>query len=256
MKKSNNIKKIEKLKLFLLMVIVVSFNSCYTQKDKRLLQESRSLPYYQPVDYSEYKIAVNDELVFRIITEDDEFVNLIGVGNATNNIISYRVYPDGTIDVPFIEKIKVAGKTIPEAELEIKRKFGEIILKSLQIKLTLKNKVYTVLGEGGNGIFPIYKDKLNIYQALAQSGRIALSGDRKHIKIVREEDGKPKILEFDIRPQSVIDSKYYYVYPNDIIYVQKESSSFYKSNSYFELIGLITSSISLFSTVYYYTKYK
>ncbi len=247
----------KQLKPLFLLAIILTLNSCYTQKDKRFLQTSSSLPEYDYSDYKEYKIAVNDELIFRIITEDDEFVNLIGVGNVSgSNVISYRVYPDGTIDVPFLENIKVEGKTMTEAALIIENKFKEIISKDVQVKLTLRNKVYTVLGDAGKGIFPIYKDRLNIYQALAQSGKIALSGDRKHIKIVRERNGKPEILEFDIRPQSVIESKYYYIYPNDIIYVQTESSSFYKTNSYSGLIGLITSSIALFSTVYYYTKYK
>ena len=79
-------------------------------------------------------------------------------------------------------------------------------------------------------------------------------GDRKHVKIIRETEGKPEIMEFDIRPNSVIKSKYYYIYPNDIIYVQKDPASFYKANSYGSFIGLISSSISLFTTVFYFTE--
>lgn len=240
-----------------LLSLILIMNSCYTQKDKTLMQDSKNLPQYKAISYEDYKIQVNDELLLRVISTDDEFIKMIDAGSNGNqqNMISYRVYSDGSIDIPFIDSVKVANLTISEAAVNIQNRFRQIV-PDAEVKLTLANKSYTVIGEAGNGMFPIYKDRLTIYQALAQSGDIALSGDRKHVKIIREKDGKPEILEFDIRPKSVIDSKYYYVYPNDIIYVQKENASFYKSNNYGTFIGIITSSISLFTTVLYYTKLK
>lgn len=241
--------------LLLITAAALTLSSCYTQRDKTLLQESKSFPRYEKTNYEEYKIHVNDELIFRITSTDEEFVRLIDAGSSASQQqgVSYRVYQDGTIDLPFIDSVKVAGMTIASAIDVIQHRFQQII-PDAEVKLALSNKVYTIIGEAGNGLFPIYRDKLTIYQALAQSGEIALSGDRKHIKIIREVKGKPVIMEFDIRPKSVIDSKYYYIYPNDIIYVQKESASFYKTNNYGAFLGLITSSISLFTTVFYYTK--
>ncbi len=247
--------KTKAVQLLLTAVVTIALSSCYTQRDKTLLQESKTLPKYEKSSYEEYKIQVNDELIFRITSTDEEFVRLIDAGSSSSQQqgISYRVYQDSTIDLPFVDSIKVAGLTIADATEAIQKRFKQII-PDVEAKLALSNKVYTVFGEAGNGLFPIYRDKLTIYQALAQSGEIALSGDRKHVKIIREIKGEPVIMEFDIRPKSVIDSRYYYVYPNDIIYVQKESASFYKTNNYGSFLGLITSSISLFTTVYYYTK--
>ncbi len=247
-----NIKKYINKNYFVLFVIALIVSSCYTPRDKHFLQKSSTLPRYKRINYSEYKISVNDEILLKITTQDKNFVDLIGL--TRNNMVSYRVYPDSTIDIPFVEGIKVAGKTLPEANLEVERRFKEIV-PDANVKIALSNKHYTVIGDAGRGVFPVYKEKLTIYQALAQSGKIALSGDRKHIKIIREINGVPTILEFDIRPRSVINSKYYYVYPNDIIYVQREGASFYKTNSYGGLLTLITSSLSLFTTIYYFTKY-
>lgn len=241
--------------LIALVALSFSLNSCYTQKDKSLMQANKSLPQYEKADYEHYTIEVNDELIFRVVSTDEEFIRLIEAGGASQQqAISYRVYPDGTIDLPFIDSIKVAGKTVQQAATQIQSRFRQLVFDA-EVRLAIANKSYTVIGEAGRGIFPVYKDKLTIYQALAQSGEIALSGDRKHIKIIREIDGKPEIMEFDIRPNSVIKSKYYYIYPNDIIYVQKDPASFYKTNNYGSLIGLITSSISLFTTVYYLTEF-
>lgn len=239
--------------ILLLILFPIVFSSCYTQRDKRLLQESRTLPNYKSEDYKDYILQVNDELVFRAISTDEDFIKLIDAEMTLGQNLTYRIFPDGTIDLPFINSIRVEGKTIPQAADEIRKRYQSLV-SDVDIKLALANKTFTIIGEAGNGVFPIYKEKMNIYQALAQSGAIALSGDRKHIKIVRETNGEPEILEFDIRPKSIIDSKYYYIYPNDIIYVQKEPANFYKANSYGALLGLITSSISLFTTVYYFTK--
>ncbi len=249
-----NIRKYINERCLVLLGFLLFFSSCYTPRDKHLLQKSESLPQYKRIKYKEYRLAVNDELLLKITTQDKKFIKLIGLNQ--NNLTAYRIYPDSTIDIPFVEKIKVAGKTISEATVEVEKLFQEV-LPDAKIRLGLKNKIYTVIGEAGSGgVFPVYKERLTIFQALAQSGKIALSGDRKHIKIIREIDGKPQILEFDIRPYSVIKSKYYYIYPNDIIYVQREPSSFYKTATYSQLISVVSSSLSLFTSVYYYTKYR
>lgn len=238
--------------------LLLTVNSCYTPRDTVLLQESKSLPKYETQHFSDYLIQPNDELVFRLLSQDKDFSKLIGANlssgvSSSSGMISYRVYPDSTVDIPFVDRVKVAGMTLDEASEKIKLKFREVV-PDAEIKLTLFNKTYTVIGDAGTGMFPVYKEKLTIYQALAQAGEIQLSGDRKHIKIIREINTKPEILEFDIRPKSIIDSKYYYIYPNDIIYVQRSPSSFYKTNNYSALLGLITSSLSLLVSVFYLSK--
>ncbi len=247
---------IHTLNYVFLLVVLFTLNSCYTPKETILLQDSASLPTYDEAEYKDYKITPNDELMFRLMTSDEDFSNLIGssrasMGSSIN--FSYKVYADSTIDLPFLTPIKVGGLTLEQAKEEIKKKYVEIV-PDAELKLTLANKTYTIIGDAAPGVYPIYKSKLTIFQALAQSGEIQLSGDRKHIKIIRNTDTKPEILEFDIRPKSIINSKYYYVYPNDIIYVQRAPMSFYKVNNYSSFLGLISSSISLFISAFYFNK--
>jgi polysaccharide export outer membrane protein len=245
-----------KIKVLILIMIAVSLSSCYNYQKLRLLQESRTLPKYEKATYEEYRIRVNDELIYRLITSDESISGVISsqtVANSTMNQISYRVYTDGTIDLPFIDSIRVVGLTLNEASKVIETKFKEIIPDAV-VKLSLSNKTFTVLGDVGTGIFPIYKEKLTIFQALATSGDFFEQSDRRHIRIIRETDNGTKILEFDIRPKSIIDSKYYYVYPNDIIYVKREFSSFYKVNNYSTLLGVISLSVSLLFNVLIYSK--
>jgi polysaccharide export outer membrane protein len=219
------------------------------------LQENTSLPVYEKSEYNNYKIRVNDLLIYRLITSDQTMSGLIGGsgGSGAQFQVSYRVYPDGTIDLPFVDSIHVVGLTIKEATKVIESRLKEII-PDVIIKLGLANKTFTIFGDIGSGIFPIYREKMTIFQALAMSGDFNEQSDRRHVRIIRETDKGTVIINFDVRPKSIIDSRYYYVYPNDIIYVQKEFSSFYKVNNYSSILGLISFSLSLLFSVLVFTK--
>jgi len=235
--------------------VVFSFTSCYNYRSIGLLQENNSkLPIYNKIEYADYRIKVNDEIVYRLMTSDETISKLIiSENSSTQNAISYRVYPDGTIDLPFVKRIKVLNLTIPEATLAVESRFKELI-PDASVKLSLSNKSFTVIGEAGTGIFEIPRDRLTIFQALSISGDLNLSGDFKKVKILRETSIGTQVLEFDIRPKSIIESKYYYIYPNDIIYVQRASSSFYKISNWSNFSRLISSSLALLFTVFYLNK--
>ena len=229
---------------------------CYPHSAIGLLQDRKKLPQYEHVDYEPYRLQINDEVIYRLITMDETISKVMTGGRtgvSTNDVNSYRVYSDGTIDIPFLKPIHVEGLTMEEARLEVERNFREII-PDAEIKLSIYNKTFTVIGDINSGTFPIYRDKLTIYQALAMSGDLRDGADHKHVRILRPHgNDEPEILEFDIRTNTIIESKYYYVYPNDVIYVSRSKGSFYKVASYSGLLGLITSSISLLVSVLTYS---
>ena len=202
-----------------------------------------------------YRIRVNDEIVYRLVTMDETMSKMLGANTFTNGQYanSYRVYPDGTIELPFLKPLHIAGLTEMEAQDSLCAAFREI-LPDADVKLTLYNKFFSVIGDARSGRYYIYKEKMNIFQALAMTGDVMNSGDRRHIRIVRPRDGaeEPEILEFDIRTNTIIDSKYYYIYPNDVIYVARTKDSFYKVPTYTGFLGLITSSVALLTTVLNY----
>jgi len=236
-------------------MIILLMSSCYSYRYVGLLQEkNRQLPKYEESEYEEYRIKVDDELLFRLITADEMISKLIVSGQSlagSQNYISYRVYPDGTVDFPFVKNIPVEGLTLAEATVVIEERFKEIVPDAV-IRLTLANKTFTVIGEIGTGVYPIFRDKMTLYQALSMSGEIRYTGDYKKVKIIRETGKGTRILEFDIRPRSIINSEYYYIYPNDIIYVQRNPASFYKVENYSSFISIISTSLSLLFAAFYY----
>ena len=249
----------KKIYFIVLALSAILMTSCYSHRVIGYLQEptkANKLPVYDSVAYEPYRIRVNDEIIYRLITLDETMSKMLG----TNNVVtsgqyanSYRVYSDGTVDRSFLEPLKIAGLTEAEAQDTLRTAFKEII-PDADVKLALYNKYFSVVGDANAGRYYIYKEKMNIFQALAMTGDVMNSGDRRHIRIIRPRDGgqEPEVLEFDMRTNSIIDSKYYYVYPNDVIYVARTKDSFYKVPTYTGFLGLITSSVALLTTVLNY----
>ena len=172
-----------------------------------------------------------------------------GTVSTNSSSITYRIYEDGTIDIPFLSKVKVAGLTLQQAEMKIEEELKSFA-DDVRVKVALSTGTFCVIGDAGRGYFPIYKDRLTIYQALALCGGISPSADYGRVKILRRTVEGTKILEFDIRPQSVIDSEYYYVYPNDVIYFDFSKRRFWAIDSYSGFLSVISSSLSMLVSVW------
>ena len=252
----------KKIRIILVGLVAVLLSSCYSHRVIGYLQEPtkmNKLPQYDSVPYEPYRIRVNDEIIYRLVTLDETMGKVL----ATNNVASsgqyansYRVYQDGTIELPFLQPLKVQGLTEVEAQEVLREAFREII-PDADVKLALYNKYFSVIGDAHSSQYYIYKEKMNIFQALAMTGDVMNSGDRRHIRIIRPRDNgqEPEILEFDLRTNTIIDSKYYYIYPNDVIYVARTKNSFYTVQNYSGFISLITSSVALLTTVLNYVAY-
>lgn len=230
------------------LVVVVMLNSCYTRRENSLLLEN-NVPEYTKTNYEGYKIQVNDELLLNVLSLDEDVSAMFGssVGTQQNSVV-YRVYADSTIDMPYVGRVKVAGLPLREAQKRVKeslKSFGE-----LEVRMAFSQKSFTVVGEAGRGVYPIDKDKITIFEALALAGNIQITGDHKNVHLIRSSADGPKVYTFDVRSKDIINSEYYYIQPNDIIYVDKKRSSFFKVQSYSNVLGVVSSVITFSLTVW------
>ena len=229
--------RIKYFQIIVFALLLVALNSCYSYRQVGLLQEREDLPQYDSIAYEPYRLQVNDEIVYRVITMDQTIAKTLSTNNTSTGQYanSYRIYSDGTVDLPFLPPIKLAGLTELEARDTLRAAMREII-PDADVKLSMYNKRFTVLGDANSGTYYIYKERMTIFQALALSGDLRNAGDRRHVRIIRPHGNEePEVLEFDIRTNTIIDSKYYYVYPNDLIYVSRDPASFYKQRIYQEM---------------------
>lgn len=236
-------------KILVLSLLLLLMSSCITGKQKKYLQNDNEQTEYKTMPFEQYRLNVNDELVYYMMTEDLDVQQLYNMGSSmytTNGNLTYRIYEDGCILLPSIGRVEVAGLTVSEAERRVTERFRAYVVPDAEIKIALANNYFYVQGDGGKGQFYMYKENLNIFQALAMAGDITSMGDKEHVRIIRKgSDGVDYIKTFDLRKASIIGSEYYYVRPNDVIYIPTTSRSFFRIDSMTSFITVIVTPLSL-----------
>ena len=240
------------MRLFKYIFLLFLLSSCTMNRYTRLLQESDRLPQYAKVEMERYRIQVDDELRVKILTINHEATGIFNAGSNNTGRLGnvYRVYTDGTIDLPFVSGIHVVGLTLSQAREKIQEQMKTLIL-DVEVVVALNNNYFYVLGDAGKGNFLLYKEKITIFQALAMFGGIHKVGSRKNVYIMRKDaEGKTQVKKFDIRSITVLDSEYYYIQPNDIIYIPPASERFFRLDSFGAIMSVISTSFSFFFLIY------
>ncbi len=235
-----------------LMVIMLAglFSSCITNKQKKYLQDETRLTY-KSVNFEEYRVRINDEITYYLLTTNQEsqaiYNNRAGSSSsfAGTNSSSYRIYEDGTVFLPFAGQVKIVGLTVRETQNLLTEKYRKFV-PDAEVRVALVNNFFYVLGDNGKGQFYMYKDDLNIYQALAMAGDVSSMGDKRNIKIIRKAvNGTDQVQTFDLRKASVVESEFYYVRPNDVIYIPTNSNSFFRVESFSSFVSMFVAPMSL-----------
>jgi len=224
----------------LLLVLVLFSSSCITNKDVVYLQNKGTIAndslqikaLAQP-----YRVQIDDILSINVKALDEELVKIFNPTNtsaiAGGNIglseqglyfNGFTVDLHGNIEFPILGEINVLGYTVEEIEDKVKDLLLEKYFKeTAQIFVTVKlaGLRYTTLGEIGNkGTQVLYRERVNILEAVANAGDIAQTGDRKDVLIVRQYPDGQKIHHIDLTDIAAMESEFYYIQPNDIIMVK------------------------------------
>lgn len=225
-----------KLKLVLLFLIVlVGFTSCIPNKQLAYMQNSKKSPdeIILNKQVPPYKVQIGDALSIRIKALDQALVGMFNPIASENNVemsSSDRMYFDGfiidnhgDINVPTLGKVNVLNLTLKEIKKKIKTKLlDEYFKKEANLFVTVKlgGIKFTTLGEILTpGTQVVYQDRVNIFEAIANAGDIVITGDRKDVLIIRPYPGGQKVHHIDLTTVDVFESPYYYIQPNDIIYI-------------------------------------
>lgn len=231
-------------------LILLVITSCTTKKDILYFQDHKTNPNSN-IQYVTPKIQVNDILninVSAIITESVLPFNNQNNGGAQ---ASYLVDADGNITFPIIGKVNVLDLTIREVEDKIKtilESKGILINPTISARVT--NSKITILGSiNGPGTFTYPEANITLLQAIGYAGDLNVRGKRQDILIIREEGGKRTYGHIDLRKTDWFDGPYYYVKPNDVIYINPNGPQI-KSAGYITtwtgLISIFTTSLSLY----------
>lgn len=234
-----------KNKLLLLCLLVVSLlSSCVTPKDTNLLQEDVKKNYLP--DFSQnadYKIIPGDRLALQVYTLDEDMQKLFSMftqritnsgsaiaiasneGNLTRSNI-LNVYSDGTVNIPYLNKIPVQDLSLLEAKSLIERKFQEFS-PNITIELRLENRYFSMLGETSESRVAMPSPKITIFQALALASPLEPFGNYRKVSIIRQKSDGTEVKTFDLRSKDIVNSEFYYIQPNDVIYIEQMSRTFF-----------------------------
>ena len=219
------------LKFILLIVTINILGSCETRENMIYFQNIEDAEIERNMIFNSPKVQVGDLLSISVSALDMEAVkpfnipvivynNISGSVNGVPKQQGYRVLNDENINFPIIGKLKVAGLTISETQdLVVSKLLGYI--KDPIVNIEIINFKVTILGDVGRpGTFRVENEQISILQAIGLAGGLTIQGKRNNILVIREKSGNKEYKRIDLRDADLLNSEYYYLQQNDVVYIQ------------------------------------
>lgn len=251
---------------FILLLVSSLFVSCIPIKDLVYLQDKGSSGEQSTVAAVEskpYRVQVNDVLSVTIKAIDPKLVSIFNKTEGTSTAKSetglyfdgFTVDDHGNIRMPILGELNVIGYTLEEVRTTIEKKLLEEYFKSeanIFVTVKLAGFKYTINGEvGSTGTKTLYQEHVNIMEAIANSGDITTVGNRKAVTVIRQTPTGVQMHDLDLTDVNVMKSPYYYLQPNDYIYVKPlRQKTWGTGQTGIQSIGTIITLLSLATTVY------
>jgi len=256
---------VRKLPQLLFLASLLFFAGCTPFRKVVLFQKNadNQTPdsLYANQDY-EFVIAPSDLLRVRVVSAVDEVTESLEVFNpaaaaataiGTTGTGAYLtgtlVDKNGTIELPYVGNIPVAGLTLAQAADTIRSRLSSYILdvdRNLLVTLKILNFNVNVLGEvGRQGIVQAENEYLTVTEVLAKAGGITDFGNRQNVKLIRTDrlTKKTTFYRIDLTTQEMVAPQLARLQPNDVLYVQPLRRKQFSSAG--QLLGLITGIISV-----------
>lgn len=241
--------------------------SCVTARKVNYMQEpDKYIPSYaDTLDFEDYQLRIGDRMYIYVYSVDENIQKMYNAGgtNASQmrqqmsqggtygsyDLYTYLVDQDGFIDFPTIGKIQVLGNTTREVKHKLEQELSTLLHElpgghsMISCEVNIVNRSFSVIG-AQSGRYMINKEKMTIFEALAMAGDLGEFNSRKEIKLVREINGVTTVKTFDARTKDIVNSEFYYIEPNDIIYIRQIPGYSFGINHVTTVIGVTASTIS------------
>lgn len=221
--------------------IVILGSSCSYKQNQILFEKKASIAdtaTQQPMATVSYHIQPQDVLQIRnlqnikyIVDELPVMANGSSAGSVAGQGQTYQVEEDGTVALPVIGHVQVAGLTRTQATKLIEDLYRKNLLKDPIIELKVINLKVTLLGEvKAPGNFPIIKDNTTLVEMLGQAGGLTPAANEKTIKIIRGKDKDRKVTEIDLSNINSLSDPRTLLQNGDIIYVAQNKRAIRSEN--------------------------
>ena len=258
--------------ILFMAIVSLALSSCVTARKVNYMQKpDKQIPTYaDTLSYEDYILRIGDRLYVYVYSLNEEVQRMYNAGGANSSqmrqqmgggsmygsydLYTYLVDEEGNIDFPTIGKIPVQGKTTREVKWTLEEELSKLMKEipgysMVSVEVNIVNRSFSVIG-AQSGRYMINKEKMTIFEALAMAGDLKEFNSRKEIKLVREKNGVTTIKTFDVRSEDIVNSEYYYIEPNDIIYIRQIPGYSFGINHVTTVIGVTAATISFGVFVY------
>ncbi len=255
----------------LISLITVLLTSCVTSRKVNYLQEpDKHIPSYNDtLLFADYILQTDDRLYIQVYSLDEKITALFNAGatstnmrqltrsnaaNSNTDLYTYCVNKDGNINFPTLGFISVRGMNTRQVKLLLEERLSGLIVQqgtmpNIAVEVQVVGRTFSIVGMK-SGRYTLPKEKVTIFEALAMAGDISDFGDRSEIKIIREESDSTVVKTFDVRSADIVNSEFYYVEPNDVIYIRKMPGYSFGINSVATAISVTAGTISFGVFIY------
>lgn len=238
-------------------VIVLVLVSCSSTKEVAYFKNIPDKSYTPDQEVLEAPYQPADILSIRISSPDPEATALFNNNNvnvsrsstltgAHTEVGGYLVNPEGNIQLPILGNIRAAGLTKTELKKNI---INFILSKKLLVDPVVEirhmNFEVTVLGEVQKPtVITVPGERISLVKALGLAGDLTIYGKRTNILLIREEEGKRITKHIDINSDKFISSPYYYLKPNDVIYVEPNGAKIASASRVQQVLPFVIAGLS------------
>lgn len=241
-----------------LLAMVIFLASCGSPlRQMTYMYDAKINETYPRVPLPEaYKIRPNDQLYISVLSDDREktdFLNMsssggIG-GGAGMDLLTYLVDENGNISYPQLGEVAVEGLTLLEVRDKIQKEVDKYVLNTSVI-VKLANRTFTVLGDvNGGGLIQMPKNQYTIFEAIGAAGGVSDGGNRQKVRLIRETPEGTRIVNIDLTDDDLLSSDYFYILPNDVLYVEPNNYRIYSVRT-LPWLSQATFAASLLSTAF------
>jgi len=234
------------------------FSACSVKEYKLFQHENTEhVSHTQDINISySSKIVPNDILKIdiynmnqksNIMMQDSKYQAPYGAQEDTN----YVVYADGTIILPLLNVVEVAGLTIKEVNVMLNERY-RAFLKAPYVKVSVKNHKVFVLGEvTKKGVVPIEGETISVIEAIAQAGGLTDHAIRNRIRVISENNGKYTLQTLNLNRFDTLNSRSLMLKHNSIVYVEPKATKAVRVaiNDYLPIVQAASSILSTFLTI-------
>jgi polysaccharide export outer membrane protein len=171
------------------------------------------------VDNYEHKLTPNNRLSILVFNHPELSTRDVRAQVAPADERGALIAKDGTINIPLIGVVRIAGLTQREASDLLSREYSRYI-RHAHVTIEVLNKRVFVLGEVNNpGRVDIVEDTGNLLEAIANTGGMTVSAARDKIRIIRGTQYNPIVKNVDLTKVASLGSGNLVLHPNDVVYI-------------------------------------